>query len=347
MPDDAIRDRLVDLGFSEAEASMYLVVLRRGETTVADIADATDISTRYVYERLDHLADRGVVDVLEYQSPTAVRARPPDEAISELVEGLWDLEAELATLYSQPDPPEASFDLLKSGATAEKEIRSLAADATEELVLALPRRKLDAVEAELRAAVDRGVLVVLLLGGDDEAAGVPVDCYSVLRVWDQDSPVMVAADVSAGLMAPAGFLTRAGDAEAVSVRQGQLVANIVGSFLGNYWPLATEVSVREPLVLPRTFNNFRHAAVEAAIQRRAGNPIRVEATVHEPGDDAETTVAGQVVDARQGVVEPRQTRFPIEATLVVETDAGQVTVGGSGAFLEDYVAVETTLRPAE
>lgn len=344
MSDDAVRDRLVQLGFSDAEASMYLVVLRQGEATVADIADATDVSTRYVYERLDALADRGVVDVLDHQSPTTVRARPPEEAIDDLVAGLRDVEADLSTLYSEPDPPEVSFDLCKSPDTTMKRLRSLLAEASEEVVLALPGSRVVGVADELRAAVDRGVLVLLLVGEnrtDPDYAALD-GCYSSLRVWDHEPPIMVASDVTAGLMAPVGFLTRGDGENAVAVRQDQLVANLVGSFLGNYWPLADERVVRGPSELPRTFGNFRHAVFEAAVQRRADRTVEV-AIDGRTTDGTERRFSGRVIDVMQGLVEPRTSGFPIEARLVVDTGDETVSVGGFGAFLEDVVAEETTL----
>lgn len=348
MSDDVVRDRLVQLGFSDAEASMYLVVLRQGEATVADIADATDVSTRYVYERLDALADQGVVDVLEHQSPTTVRARPPGEAVDDLVDGLRDVEADLATLYSEPDPPEVSFDLCKSPETTIKRVRALLSEASEEAVVALPGSRVGAVADELRAAVDRGVLVLLLVGENrpDPDYSALDGCYSALRVWDHEPPVMVASDVTAGLMAPAGFLSSGDGEDAVVVRQDQLVANLVGSFLGNYWPLADERAVREPGELPRTFGNFRNAVFEAARQRRADRSVDVAVDGHVT-DGPERRVEGRVVEVAQGLVEPRTCEFPIEVRLTVDTGDETVSVGGEGAFLEDLVADETTLLAGE
>jgi sugar-specific transcriptional regulator TrmB len=344
MSEDAVRNQLAQLGFSDAEMSIYLVVLRQGEATVAEIAAATDISTRYVYERLDTIAGRGVVDVLDHESPTVVRARPPEEAIDDLVAGLRDVSTDLSALYSEPDPPEVAFDLCKSPDTTIKRVRSLLAEASEEVVVALPASRAVAVADELRAAVDRGVFVLLLVGENrTESADGDLDgCYSALRVWEHEPPVMVASDVIAGLIAPAGFLTRGDGDSAVFVRQDQLVANVVGSFLGNYWPLADEWAVREPSSLPRTFSNFRHAVFEAAIQQRAQRSVGVAIDGFTTAGD-ERQVEGPLVDIAQGLVEPRTSRFPIEMRVDVDTGDDTVSVGGTGAFLEDLVAVETTL----
>lgn len=58
-------------------------------------------------------------------------------------------------------------------------------------------------------------------------------------------------------------------------------------------------------------------------------------------------VRGRLVETRQSLVDPRSAEFGMENTLVVETDDGRVTVGGTGGFLEDYEAVSVTLARGE
>ena len=45
------------------------------------------------------------------------------------------------------------------------------------------------------------------------------------------------------------------------------------------------------------------------------------------------------------MVEPTNNEFPVENSLVVETDDGEVTVGGQGAFVEDVEADLVRIEP--
>jgi sugar-specific transcriptional regulator TrmB len=356
MSEDAVREQLRRLGLSEAAVSVYLVVLRRGSAPVAEVADDAEISTRYAYDVADDLAERGLLTVAEHESPTTLRAEPPGEAIDAMVAALRETEADLESVYSEPEPQPTEFDLLASPRTARKRIRSLVAEAEVELVLAAPRRVLADLTGDLRRARERGVLVLALLadgrGARRRDATAPEraelrDCVSAARVWRGRIPAMAVADVRSGVTAPAGFLAGERGTSAVAVTQSELVGHVVGSFLSNYWPAAEEVAVGPAASLPRTYAHFRHAVFEAARQRRDGRDVAVTATVRPPEGGAETTLSGPVTEVRQAMLEPTNARFPVQASLAVDTGEGTVDVGGDGAFLEEYVAVETTLEPRD
>lgn len=332
---------------------MYFVLLRHGEATVNEISDAADISVRYVYEIAERLADRGVLKVNDHESPTTIRAVPPDEAIDGIVSDLNEVGDELRDLYNAPGPQKVEFDLIESLQTARKRVQTILSGAAEEVVLAIPGTRLSAFAAELEEAAERGVTVLLLV--EENRANPTYELVEhpriVVRVWDGPLPLMAAADVETGVIGPAESLTsNDADRSIVMVRQPQLVGTIVGSFLSNYWPPAEEVYVPDPSPLPQTFTHFRSAVLEAALRLNAGDAITATAEVHSlnvdwPEDD--DTVSGEVVEVRQGLVKPTTNTFPVEASLVVETDRGRVTVGGEGALLEDLEAEAVTLSLLE
>jgi hypothetical protein len=64
-------------------------------------------------------------------------------------------------------------------------------------------------------------------------------------------------------------------------------------------------------------------------------------------DDEPAEIVGRVVETKQGMVEPTNNEFPVEHSLVVATDDGEVTVGGQGAFVEDVEADLVRIEPDE
>src|SRR5207249_9997624 len=78
------RARLEELGLSQAEAEIYLAILRQGPLAAAAIAHDTGISRTSIYPSLCSLADKGLVEGgAGYGSKFA--AVPPNQALAALV----------------------------------------------------------------------------------------------------------------------------------------------------------------------------------------------------------------------------------------------------------------------
>ena len=134
------------------------------------------------------------------------------------------------------------------------------------------------------------------------------------------------------------------DMRAISLTQPQLVPVLSRSFLGNYWPVADQVYVDDPVPLPATFRAFRHAVFQAELHRRVDAELSATVDASRVFDDDDRTLEGRIAAVRQSVVEPASNSFPVENSLVLETDGQTVTVGGPGAFVEDYEGNEVLLE---
>ncbi|WP_144799567.1 TrmB family transcriptional regulator [Halorubrum depositum] len=354
MDDRTLNDLLRRFGLSDKEIDTYLSLLAHGEAKASTIADAAGVSKRYVYSVSESLADRGFVEVNDHVVPTTIRANPPDEVIDRLRSDVDAIRPGLEERFSRVERRAEQFEVIKSRVTVVKRIRSLLDDAESEVTLSIAADHLPEVRESLADAVDRGVLVLLVVsdvertsvgGADGEAVdsdGDAVDLEgvaSVVRTWGEAMPTLLTVDSAAGVVAPPELLRRSDtDRQAIRFSQEQLAPVIVGSFLGNYWPAASEVATAPPAPLPVEYENFRHAVLQATLRLRAGETPRVTVGGRwtESGEAAE--VVGRVVAAKQGTVEPTNNEFPVQHSLVVETDEGTVTVGGKGAFVEDVEA---------
>ncbi len=346
----ALENQLKQFGLSEKEIQTYLTILEHGEAKASTIADDTGVSKRYVYSICEELEERGFVDVDDHVVPTKIRAKPPEEVIEMLSSQLEDIEPVLKQRYSETSSRPQRFDVIKSRVTVIKRLREYIKSAEEELVIAVPESYLPEVAEQLGAAIDRGVLVLLLVSdvNDPEHVldGIDRPVGSVIRTWELGMPVLLAADEQLGIASPAEMVSRANsDDRAIAIVQGQIVPIIAGSFLANYWPFAQQHSVVDPVELPTTYRSFRHATLQATLHNQAEATIYARATAQPVDtDDPFTTLEGTVVETRQGMVEPRTNTIPIEHTIIVETDEGTVSVGGPDSFLEDYEARKVTLE---
>ncbi|WP_440009864.1 TrmB family transcriptional regulator sugar-binding domain-containing protein [Halomicrococcus sp. SG-WS-1] len=338
------------MGLSDKEIDVYFVVLEHGEATVTEITEAVDISTRYVYDITEQLADRDIVVLNDYENPTTIRAIDPEKAIGNLMDELETVESELEQLFTAPEPSDIEFDVIRSDQTARRQIKKIIDETTDEIVLSIPGSRYSGFADEIENAANRGVSVLLLV--EKNRATPPLDeldiPHTVVRVLDTPLPLMVGADVEVGMLGPTGSFTGAdGGRDIVTVRQPQLVGTIVGSCLSNYWPVGEEVYVAKPGPLPETYGHFRSAVLEATLHQRRGHELSATAEVTPLTRESSTdvrTISGEIVEIRQGLVNPSTNTFPLEASLTLDTDDGRYSVGGQGSLMEDFEAKRVTLE---
>lgn len=95
----------------------------------------------------------------------------------------------------------------------------------------------------------------------------------------------------------------------------------------------------DPDPLPRTFGWFRKALLHATLHHRMGTDLWAEVET-----ESGTEIVGSVSQIRQALIEPATNEFTLEASLYIETDEGEVSIGGRGSFVEDYEAKSIILR---
>lgn len=346
MVDGALSDRLSRFGLSDKEIDTYLALLKHGEAKASVIAEEASVSKRYVYSVSEELETKGFVEVNSHVVPTTIRANPPEEVVETLQDDIEAMEPELSDLYAEPEPSREQIEVIKSRTTIVKRMRELLAAADEEIMLSIPESYLDEVGEELRAAVDRGVLVLLIVtdyGGGRSLQGLA----SVARTWPGRMPMILAVDLERGAFAPAEMLFRSDtDRQGIVFVQQPLVSVTVGSFFGNYWPVSEEQLLAEPVQLPATYSNFRHAALQATLHERAGTDLWASVTGHLTGEDREQVeTRGEVLKVVQGLVKPTNNEAPVVHSILLDTNDDVVSVGGVGAFVEDVEAEQVTLEP--
>ena len=358
MGDTRIADHLAAFGFSRKEIDTYLAVLGRGEATTGEIATAADVSQGYVYDVVGSLVDRGLVTVDEAASPTVVRARPAGEAVAELSRRLSDLQSGIADVYGgSAATGEVSFEMLRSRGTVERRIERFLADATHEAFLVVPATAFERLREDVAAARERGVTVYLCLVAPD--VDVVADAVAdfgtyatVVRTWDARPHAFVIRDNREGLVGSHGVLTGGhGEEYAVTFGQPEITNGFYGNMVSNVWSMADSCFVADPPALPATFEYFRSGVTAAARHLHAGRDLVADVDVVDTDSDGERTLTDvPVVEARQTLVDPETSTFPVENALVVETDQGRVSVGGDSAgfdpYFEDFAARELTLREA-
>lgn len=341
--DARLREQLTAFGFSDKEVDTYVALLGHGEAKASAIAESAGVSKRYVYNVLGSFEERGFVEINDHETPTTIRAVEPSKVVSEFADTLESMEKRLESQYDPAPDTDREYDVLKSTSTVRKRVRELVSDARDEINLSIPASLVPQVADRLRAARERGVLTIVQVNEDgsgtvdrSELEGLG----NVVRYWDARGPLLATVDRQYGLFAP-GEVVSGGetDQQAISFTEDRLSPVVVGSFLGNYWPAAEEVYVHEPREPPQTYDRFRHAVLDASLHMRRGRSLVAELDISPTGGREERrTTRGAITDVSQGLVEPTSNSLPIEHSFVVDDGEETFSVGGPGAFEEEYEA---------
>ncbi|MFW6017257.1 MAG: TrmB family transcriptional regulator [Halapricum sp.] len=210
---DSVVDESVELlrrfEFTEYEAKSFVALSRIAAGTAKEIAEVADIPQARVYDCMETLRDRGLVDV-QQSTPRRFRASGPEEAVTTLERQYTrhlDRLRELFTRLESPARDEESVDVwLMEGSTEVSErVRELVSGADDEVLLALAVEELLTAELleALDAAAERGVSVVVGSPGEpirDRVAGTAATARVVETwTWWEEYPIRPGA-VSAVLM---------------------------------------------------------------------------------------------------------------------------------------------------
>jgi sugar-specific transcriptional regulator TrmB len=343
MPED-LRDTMEWIGdrfdLGEYEIDAYLAVLGRGRLTASEIADYTDIPQPRVYDTVRSLDDRGLVELKESR-PLRVIAVDPDEAFSEVQTSLTQMVEGLQSRYTAPARETEAVSLVKSRSTILRYFEEVIEDAEYELMMSVTPDLLRRFEDELSAAIDRGVGVELLVApahrapdpGEFDYGRV---CHVARTRRGITTPVMAVADGEYSIYATQDALRDDQDRYGVIFNRSALGFLVSGFFSTVLWTTTRETLYedggRPPL--PRRYASIRRC-VKDLIARGADEGEDFYATIE--GQDV-ATGAPRVVRGRVAAVEFEESEEV--AGLIVETDEGQVTVGGQVAALEDVEAHE-------
>ena len=166
MARDQLRDALVELGFSLYEARCYAGLVGTSGLTGYGVSKATGVPQPKVYENLRRLVRRGAAQEVG-NDPVLFVATPPTELLSLLdaeFRGRFGAATEAATVIER-DGQSASAISLTAFTTRDAVLRAaedILGRAERRVYLSCSPAELDELLPALRAAVERGVDIVLL-----------------------------------------------------------------------------------------------------------------------------------------------------------------------------------------
>lgn len=228
-------------------------------------------------------------------------------------------------------------------------IREQIESGTHEILIGTSPQIYEKIKDSLAKSYADGAFIALCLYTDTETAAEYdfEETATLVRAWDQELDTLLAVDQQTGVI---GMPNEEED-EVIGLNYDtdRLYGLVFMQFMSQHWDEGEEVYITDAQPLPYETPNLRDAALNTALHLREDNAVGFRARVREaPAEEDSTwkTMEGQLTTVRQSFVEPSTNSFFGEIGLVGHTEGeGRVTMGGHGAYFEDYEAQDIVLTP--
>jgi sugar-specific transcriptional regulator TrmB len=358
MDSDELVETMRGAGLSPYQAAAYVALLDLGAAPATDIADASDVPKPRVYDVLDALEERGFVECYETDTLHA-RAHDPGEVLSTLRDRAERFETaaeEVEDRWEKPELESNGASIVKQYDTVLKHAEEFIRAADHQIQLSTTMADFERLKPLLVDAHERGVVIRLSLHTEPDAdrpsAARFEGACSEARHRELPAPFVALVDRRKTCFAhhPSSF-----------DQYGVLVDDHTHTFVFHWYFLACLWEHWEPLYALRTdgvapeYVDIRRCVGDLRPVLTAGGSVEVDVEGHDLRTGEDVRFAGRVVEALYAPEPPDgdpdgTLELGGQVTLIVETDRGEVSVGGWGAVVEDVEATRIAIRsvtPAE
>lgn len=347
---------LIDAGFSQYEADIYLSVLELTDASVADISEVSPVPRSRVYDVLRDLEQEGYLETYEQDS---LRARIEDpsavvESLKERSEQFDNAAEGIKERWEQPQIRQSSVRVFQEHEPVVTEARTQLAEADTIVHLAVSADELEAISDILAELRERGIIVRIVLHEGFDGFEEPSQFDSLypkiateVRFCTSLLPFVVLID---------GDLTIFGVQNQRGSGYGLVVDDHIHSSILHWyfqiqlwepWDVVYSSSELDEL----TYVSIRELIRDIESVRDTGETVTVRVEGIEMSSGDRVTITGVVddivyMDSDAASDQPFQQPF-LQAAIIVSDGSENYTIGGYGAILEDIRATRITVLSVE
>ncbi|WP_117594524.1 MULTISPECIES: TrmB family transcriptional regulator [Haloprofundus] len=347
MDTDQLRSTLERTGLTQYEAEAYIATVELGSAPATEIADASGVPQARIYDVLRNLESDGYIETYQ-QGSLHARAHDPAAVVDDLqayAETVTSAAAEIRDRWERPTVENHRVSVLKPLSSIFDRAHEAIEAAENELQLAVTPPQYDRFRDALAAAVDRGVVVKLVLTPEQSAdatvddrvfdfAGVATE----VRLRTLPTPFLVLADRTHVCFAPEAPL-HPNHEYGVLVNDYSLSRIFDAHFQTAFWETWETLYSARDGSLPATYTNIRECIRDVYEDVEAGREVTLTVIGQNRTGREKRELTGRVVDvnyvASEGDAGPLLSSFVEAATLELDTGDEVVSVGGWGALVED------------
>jgi sugar-specific transcriptional regulator TrmB len=341
-------DVLEEAGLSPYQADAYVAILELGAAPATDIVKASNVPDPRIYDVLRDLESAGYVELYEQDSLHA-RAYDLETVRSDLetrATRFTDAATEIERRWEEPAIDEGVVSIVKRFETVLNKADEFIRSANNQVEASMSPDHYRRLRPALKTAKDNGASVKLSLFTDDGTgpeALPPVEdvseVASEVRYRDLPSPFVVTVDRT-----KACFVPHAGSANVYGI----LVDDRTHTYVFHWFFLTTQWDIWESYYRESTENasadyiDIRYCVRDVAplLDEGATVRVRVDGYDTETGRDrtVEGTVSEVIVSGSKHEATDQIATYGGQVAILLETDDGEVEVGGWGAMIEEIEA---------
>ena len=203
---ESLGSSLEGLGFSKLEVNIYLILLDNGAMSPYQIAKKVDISRSSIYNSLEHMLNKGMVEIIPEETVMYIAKEPEvllNKVEKEYKENICNAKEELKN-YLETRYEEKSA-IIKGYDNVIVKMKYIIDNADKEVFINT-NISLDVFEDEFRRAVERNVRIIVFSFVESYSSIPEVEIYSHKRERtpkNTDSRIMIVADDKLVLIADA------------------------------------------------------------------------------------------------------------------------------------------------
>ena len=342
---------LEEAGLSPYESEVYATLLDLGTASATEIADESGVPGPRIYDVLRSLADRGYVETYE-QDTLQARAHDPSDVLGDLRERAEQFEAaaeEIETRWEQPELRHNKVSIVKRFGTVLDRTRQFIEESTHQIHLSATMDDIEELREALEAAHDRGVAIHLSIHTDDDEGPPEAEAFAGIarevRYRWLPAPFVALIDRQKTC-----FFHHPGAVD----QYGVLVDDRTHSYVFHWYFLASLWEHSKPIYserntdLPIEYVDIRRLVADIGPLVEEGVSLVVSVDGYDTETGEPVSITGTVTDtehATSGSASPSLVAG--QASLYVETDDDEVSVGGWGAIIEEIEATRVIVEDAD
>ena len=353
MDTETFTSTLEEAGLSPYESEVYATLLEVGTASATEIADESGVPGPRIYDILRSLADRGYVETYE-QDTLQARAHNPEDVLADLRERASQFKAaaeEIETRWEQPELKHNNVSIVKRLETVVDHTRQFIENATHQVYLSASLADVDQLRDALDAAHDRGVAVHLTVhtenGGEPPAAGNFEGICREARYRRLPAPFVALVDREKTC-----FFHHPDAVDQYGVLVDDRTHSYVFHwyFLAALWEHCETIYSERSSELPAEYVDIRQLVADIGPLVDDGVSLAVSIDGYETETGQPVSCTGTVTETELATSSAEATNPSLvagQATLYVETDDGERSVGGWGAIIEDIEATRVIVEDAD
>lgn len=200
---ERIINRLMDMGFLKTEAIIYVTLLRIGRANGYRLAKELDLSKSTIYQTLESMYKNGYILMIP-NSSKEYEAKNPELLFEEMekryFENSINLKKDLRKVTN--NSKEEYFYKLEGEENIKSTLINIISNAKKEIYLNTDFN-LKEIREELKAAIDRGVRIIVFCFNKLDSMGLRMEIYhksNELENFKNSSRIMLVADLNKSLI---------------------------------------------------------------------------------------------------------------------------------------------------